>query len=278
MALKSFLCSYAHSLPQQIKAVVNLDAPYGIAINNNGEIVVSEWGSHRVSILTTQGNSCRTFGSYGDEPEQMTYPAGIATAGKDIIYVSSQHKLQKFADKRLKKCVGKKGVKKEEFDDPRGLAVYNNMLYVIDRKNHRVQVFDLDLNFVRIIGSRGMKEGEFDEPLDVKFSTDGNMYVAEFNNKRVQVLDSNDQCIRMIGQNHVGLPTGLHVVNGMVYVSDFTDDRVVVYKTTGEYVTTIGVRGRGVEQLRSPYCITSNENNLFVCDSANNRIYIFGLL
>ena len=246
-------------------------------MNNNGEIVVSEWGSHRVSILTIQGNNCRTFGSYGDGPEQMTYPAGIATAGKDIVYVSSQHKLQKFADKRLKKCIGKKGRNEGEFDDPRGLAVYNNMLYVSDRKNHRVQVFDLDLNFVKKIGSHGTKEGEFDEPFDVKFSTDGSMYVAEFNNKRVQVLDSNGQCIRMIGQNHVGLPTGLHVVNGKVYVSDFTDDRVVVYNTTGEYVTTFGFRGRGIEKLRSPYCITSDENKLFVCDSANNRVHIFDL-
>ena len=49
---------------------------------------------------------------HGDGSEPMTYPAGIATAGIDIVYVSSQHKLQKFVDRKLKKCVGKKGVNK----------------------------------------------------------------------------------------------------------------------------------------------------------------------
>ena len=46
--------------------------------------------------------------------------------------------------------------------------------------NHRIQVFDLDLNFVRSIGSRGKGRGEFNAPDDVKFDTAGNMYVADF--------------------------------------------------------------------------------------------------
>ena len=45
-----------------------------------------------------------------------------------------------------------------------------------------IQVFDLDLNFVRSIGSRGSGRGEFDQPYDVKFDTAGNMYVAEWGN------------------------------------------------------------------------------------------------
>ena len=51
------------------------------------------------------------------------------------------------------------------------------MTYVGDRNNHRIQVFDLDLNFVRSIGSRGKGRGELNAPYDVKFDTAGNMYV-----------------------------------------------------------------------------------------------------
>ena len=66
--------------------------------------------------------------------------------------------------------------------------------------NHRIQVFDLDLNFVRSIGSQGKGRGEFDSPYDVEFDTAGNMYVAEYYKRRVQVIDSSGRFIRSLGQ------------------------------------------------------------------------------
>ena len=212
--------------------------------------------------------------------KQMRYPAGVAIDNEDNIYVSSAHKVQKFVCFEFKLSVGgEKGEEDGEFNDPRGLAIYDNLLYVSDRKNHRVQVFNLQLIYQKSI--RGEGDGKFDEPFDVKFDATGKMYVAEFNNKRVQVLDNNGTFIRMIGQedaNKVGLPTGLCVKENYVYISDFTDDRIMVYTTDGGYHATLASRGRGIEKLHSPYCITSNNHNIFVCDSANRRIYPFKLL
>ena len=131
----------------------------------------------------------------------MIYPRGIATDDSGTIYVSSEHKLQKFTSTgELIKCVGQEGGKEGEFYDPRGLTLRDNLVYVCDRNNHRIQVFDLDLNFVRSIGSHGSGRGEFDRPYDVKFDTAGNMYVAEWGNERVQVMDSSGQFIREFGQ------------------------------------------------------------------------------
>ena len=181
---------------QPVTTIPNLEKPYGIALRKSGEIVITEWGGDRVSILDNRGQTFLMFGERGETPESMTYPAGVAVDKEEkYIYVSSEHKLQKFSSQgELKKCVGnEKGGKKGEFyefDDPRGLAIYEDNLYVSDRNNHRIQVFDLDLNFVRSIGSCGNGINEFNEPFDVKFDTSGNMYVAEFSNKRVQVIDS----------------------------------------------------------------------------------------
>ena len=61
----------------------------------------------------------------------------------------------------LIKCVGGRGGKEGEFNDPRGVTLYDNQVFVCDCDNHRIQVFDLDLNFVRSIGSRGKGRGEF---------------------------------------------------------------------------------------------------------------------
>ena len=206
-------------LGHPVRVVTGLNTPYGIAFNKCGEMIVSEHCRHRVSIFDIRGQKIRRFGSCGDSPDQMVGPAGIAIDDTDNIYVSSYHKLQKFTSSgELIKCVGQEGRKEGEFDNPRGVTLYDNQLYVCDRNNHRIQVFDVDLNFVRSIGSRG---GEFDKPapLDVKFDTAGNTYIAECGNGRVQVMDSSGHFIRSFGQEGgERMPSGLHIADKYICV------------------------------------------------------------
>ena len=167
-------------------------------------MIISEWGE-RVSIFQMRGQGkIQTFGSSGDRPHEMILPAGIATDDADNIYVNSEHKLQKFTSRgKLIKCTGEKGKKEGEFDDPRGLTLYNNKVYVCDCNNHCIQIFDLDLNFVLSIGSRGKGRGEFNQPYDIKFDTAWNIYVAEWGNKRVQVMDKSGKFIREFGEGRL---------------------------------------------------------------------------
>ena len=260
-------------LGHPVRTVTGLELPYGIAFNNREEMIVSECFGHRLSILDTRGQKIRTFGSHGDSPHQMIRPRGIATDDSGNIYVSSEHKLQKFTSTgELIKCVGREGGKEGEFDDPRGLTVRDNLVYVCDRNNHRIQVFDLDLNFVRSIGSRGSGRGGFDRPFDVKFDTAGNMYVADW---RVQVMDSSGRFIREFGQGKLSAPSCLLTADKYVYVSDIIG-RIVVYETSGQYVTSFGRRGENEGEFDGPFCITSCVDGfIHVCDYGNDRVQIF---
>ena len=264
-------------LGHPVRVVTDLDRPYGIAYNSQEEMIVSERGGHRVSTFKIRGlGKIRTLGSQGDRPHQMKGPTGIATDDADNIYVSSVHKLQQFTSRgELIKCTGEKGKKEGEFDDPRGLTLYENEVYVCDCNNHRIQIFDLDLNFVRSIGSRGEGRGEFDEPHDIKFDTAGNMYVAEQGNGRVQVMDRSGQFIRKFGEGKLKGPSGLHIADKCVYVSDVSDDCIVVYETSGQFVTSFGRPGQEGE-FDCPYCITSCvDGYIHICDWFNNRVHIF---
>ena len=267
-------------LGSPVRVVKDLNYPYGIASNSRGEMIVSERGGHQVSVFDVGGRRIRTFGSRGGRPEQMKYPKGIAVDDTDNIYVSSQHKLQKFTSSgELIKCIGRSDSKEGEFDDPRGVTIHSNQVYVCDRNNDRIQVFDLDLNFIGSIGSRGSGRGEFDSPHDVAFDTTGNMYVVEYDNNRVQVMDSSGQFIRMFGQEGEGklrYPTALHIADKYVYVSDYSNHRIAVYETSGQYVTSFGRRGEGEGEFRYPYCITSCVSGcIYVCDLGNNRVQVF---
>ena len=264
-------------LGHPVRTVTGLNWPYGIAFNNREEMIVSECDADRLSILDTRGQRIRTFGSRGDSPHQMIGRKGVATDDSGNIYVSSQHKLQKFTSTgELIKCVGRKGGKEGEFDDPRGLTLHDNLVYVSDRNNNRIQVFDLDLNFFQSIGSRGSGRGEFGAPSDVKFDTAGNMYVADWANERVQVMDSSGRFIREFGQGKLTWPSGLLIADKYVYMSDVSGRCIVVYETSGQYVTSFGRHGRDDGEFSCPYCITSCVNGfIHVCDYGNGRVQIF---
>ena len=265
-------------LGHPVGVVTGLAGPHGIAYNSQEEMIISECGGHRLSIFEIRGQGkIRTFGSRGDRPHEMMAPGGIATDSADNTYVGSQHKLQKFnSTAELIKCTGRKGKKEGDLDDPRGLTVYNNEVYVCDHSNHRIQIFDLDLNFVQSIGSHGKLRGEFIEPTDVKFDTDGNMYVADGGNGRVQVISRSGHFIRKFGEGKLKEPSGLHIADKYVYVSDFCRDCVVVYDTSGQFVTSFGSYGKNKGEFRGPYCITSCvDGYIHVCDWLNNRVQIF---
>ena len=264
-------------LAHPVRVVTGLNCPYGIAFNSRGEMIVSKQYDDRIAIF---GIRIRTFGSYGDSPEQMEYPRGIAVDDIDNVYVSSVDKLQKFTSSgELIKCVGQEGSKEGEFDEPRGLALHNNQVYVCDRNNHRIQVFDLDLNFIQSIGSCGNGRGEFDRPFDVKFHTDGYMYVTEYDNKRVQVLNRSGHFIRVFDEEGKGKlcgPSGLYIVDKYVYVSDYSDNRIVVYETSGQFVTSFGGPGCKEGEFSGPRYITSCADGfIHVCDQGNKRVQIF---
>ena len=264
-----------------VRTVTGLNYPYGIAFNSHQEMIVSENCGNRLSIFDIRGQKIRTFGSHGYSADQMISPKCIATDDTENIYVSSLHKLQKFTSSgelitSSGELIKRKSRKEGNFDYPCGVTLYDNQVYVCDSDNHRIQVFDLDLNFVRSTGSRG---GEFNAPRDVKFDTAGNMYVTEWGNKRVQVLDTSGQFIGAFGQEgerKLEGPSGLHIVDKYVYVSDHSGHCIVVYETSGQFVTSFGRHGQNAGEFNGPSCITScTDGFIYVCDFGNKRVQIF---
>ena len=265
--------AYLHptQLGRPVRVLTDLKRPHSIVHSCHDEMIISERVGHRLSVLEVgRGERIRTIGSCGYNSDQMIAPAGLAIDDANNIYVSSWHKLQKFTiSGDLIKCIGQKGKKEGEFDDPRGVALHNNYVYVCDCDNHRIQVFDLDLNFVRSIGSHGKGRGELNEPFDVQFDTAGDMYVAELGNGRVQVMNTNGLYIQAFGQEGEGKlrgPSGLHIADKYVYVSDGSRHRVVVYETSGQFVASFGGHGQNNGEFDGPFCINSCPDGLiYIC-------------
>ena len=120
-------------------------------------------------------------------PEEMTI-----AEHSDSVFVSDSYnnKIHKFksTDGEYTTSTGGKGSRPGKLNRPNGLCVARtgSHLYICDSDNHRIQVFDLDLKFVRCFGSQGSKPGQFMWPDNVAVGLNGVVYVTDLENHRIR--------------------------------------------------------------------------------------------
>ena len=75
-----------------IRTIGGVKEPWGVAINQKGEVVVAEWGGNCVSVFSPSGEKIRSFGTLGCGPGQFLYPRSVAIGNEgDILSYSEVH-------------------------------------------------------------------------------------------------------------------------------------------------------------------------------------------
>jgi len=121
--------------------------------------------------------------------------------------------------------------------NPADIAIDSqNIVYVADSGNNRVQKFDSSGNFLGMWGTAGSGDGQFNSPVGIAIDpSSGNVFVVDRANDRIQVFDSNGNFITKFGSSGSGdgqleNPLGVTVsTDGRVYVTDEGNARVVVF-------------------------------------------------
>ena len=83
-------------LRQPVSVIEGVKRPYGVAFNSHGKMYVIEMHSSQVAVFDSSGKRISTIGSRGDGPGQFQSLGNVAIDSNDNIYVTSEHKLQKF--------------------------------------------------------------------------------------------------------------------------------------------------------------------------------------
>ena len=149
----------------------------------------------------------------------------------------------------------------------------NGTIFVSDRNNHKIHVFDADRKFIRSFGQQGVETGQLQHPTGVTISTDGLLYVTHSN--VVDVLKDDGVFMKQIGCGTLNWPWDVAVHQGEVFVADLGNHRVAVFSQDGELIRTIGSEGTGPGQLRHPTGVAiSPDGELYVSDSNNGRVQV----
>jgi streptogramin lyase len=128
---------------------------------------------------------------------------------------------------------------------PTGIAFDNfdskDWMYVADRDNQRVQVFNITSGTpvysatIGVTGQRGSDNAHFDEPQQLAVDSSNNLYVADRQNYRIQKCSYSMgwSCttfhgtgINGDGANQLGHVEGLGIFGSTLYIADSSNDRV----------------------------------------------------
>ncbi|KRX40101.1 E3 ubiquitin-protein ligase TRIM71 [Trichinella murrelli] len=177
------------------------------------------------------------------------------------------------------------GCRDGQFDRPAGVAVTSsNDIVVVDKDNHRVQVFTSNGLFKLKFGEKGRDVGQFNYPWGVAVSPDDIIAVSDTRNHRVQLFTANGLFWRKFGYEQALYYKQFDSPRGVafgpdgrrLFCTDFNNHRLVVYDLAAGRVTMHGIEGEAEAHFRRPQGIdVDTQGNLFVADSRNNRIQIF---
>ena len=266
--------------PNPVRIIPGLRHPFAAVFNGEQQLLVTESGQH-VRLLSKRGEIC-DFASLNDA--MLT---GIAVDDDAYVYTadSSSHSLAKFnmIGKRVKEKNCEEGSKNGQLAHPCGLKVVRNeKLYVCDRNNSRIQVFDKELNFLQSFGSHGDGEGELHWPYDMAVDHHGYVFVTDCDNHRIQVFNKEGKYVSHFGSEGTGhgklnRPMGISLgADGLLYITEYGNHRVSVFTTGGKHVDSLCQYGTKAGECCYPVGIAIDQDGfLYICDQGNNRIQVF---
>jgi|GEM_PF-5166144 len=200
---------------------------------------------------------------------QIKNPTGIAIQQPDIFYIADRdanrilkvNKAGTVLDRR-----GRFGWEPEEFDYPSDLVLAQNLnLYVADYNNARVQHFDREMNFVRVIPLEfsGLERAPY--PGSVARSPGGWIYVLDDEGHQILQLRPDGSLAKVFGGfselgNQLRNAFQLRVDGSdHLYILGNDPARIYIFDRFGTYVTSVGH-----PEMQTPAGMTSLRRGVFV--------------
>ena len=206
--------------------------PHAVRVDPEGNIWTVDNDTHQVLKMDSSGRVRMVVGRHaqgGETEENFNRPTDVAFAPNGDFYVSDGYvnsRVVRFSKEgRYITAWGKKGDGEGEFNIPHAIAVdRQGRVYVGDRENYRVQIFDPDGNFLtqwRHVGA----------PWGLELRPDGTLFIADGYNDRILKVTLEGKVLGAFGTNG-RMPGELNFAHhlaidpsGNIFVSEIKNQR-----------------------------------------------------
>ena len=212
---------------------------YGISVNTEGQIVVTDNNGHCVYVFDKDGNCLKKIGGRGSSTGQFQFPDGILFLNDNEVLIADNinDRIQRLDINTgtVVKSFGKKGREKGEFGRPIDVTVNDEeRIVVTEHRNGRIQVMSEEGESIFTFGDKGSE--------------------------------------KLLG------PTCCTLYKNVFLVSDTSNHCIKAFDQLGTFLYKFGKQGNQDGQFNRPRgLLVDSSDNLLVCDFGNNRVQQFSL-
>ena len=259
--------------------------PAALALDQrSGIILVADKKAGCVDAFGLQGTPRFQYGPKNG----LKAPIGLAVAGNGDVYVAED-------EGGPIKIIGSKGEmtalelpaeQAQESPKPGRMTLdQDGNLYVVERTNCRVYVFDKGKKLKFKLGGIGDKRGEFKMLQDVAVDRQGRIYALDsIGGIPVQVFDRKGNYLygfgsRGEGEQNISFPAGLFIDReDQIWVVDKTQHSLKVFDRSGVLLRAFGNYGQGEGMLFYPVDAgIDNFGRIYVLEAGSRRLQVFSL-
>ena len=272
--------------PRQFRPVLSfgeqiLQRPWGVAVNEQDEIAVSDIGNHTIHLFKSNGTHIKSFGEQGTQHGEFDWPCGIVFHGANII-VAEQSKNSRVQELSRQggylRHFGGNGSLDHQLNFPTGLSIDSDgNIIVADMGNKLIKIFSTDGQFLNKLGT----EGSFTKPYHC-IQHDNYLIVSDIGDHSVKLFDRKGNFLYKFGKkgNADGEFNSPHCLSmnkaGHLMVCDSDNHRIQVFDLSGKFAAKFGTKGSEMGE----FCLLASaavlsDGKIVVADFRNSRIQIF---
>lgn len=327
--------SYGYNGDGSDARTFKLSYPGGIAVDVSGNVIVCDRSNHRIRKISTDwkietiAGKGAPRGYSGDgglaKNAYLNFPTNVVIDSLDNIYFSDQtnNVVRKIDTSGIITTVAGNGTagfsgdsgdpKLAQLNEPEGLAIYDNKLYIADKSNNRIRVVDLvDPPVITTYAGNGSTGAGAENvpalstalsaPRGISFAPDGTLYVAAFGAHKIKKITPAGNVSTFAGTGIAGYsgdggqaaaakinqPTDVCVSpSGNIYIADYRNHAVRMAAPSGIITTVAGTPGVAgyfgdgasatAARLNYPVNVAVNAaGDLFISDRNNHVIRAVG--
>jgi len=268
----------------------NLKEPTGLAVDRQGTLYVTDNGNDRLITFNSELVPVREVGGQGSQAGELRRPGFVTVDNNLNVFVADEgnRRLSRF-DARLN-FVDDFSLSNSSdplsVGEPSGIAITEyGKVWIADRRNNRIALFNSGGAFDRFIGEFGYSGGQLNAPEKLLRDAQDNMIVSDAGNHRLVVYDGYGNFERDIVEHGDDILFQRPVAatfdkSGLLWVVDAQKATIMVLSNKGVKIFEAGPLFTGITSpVRNPSDIVFlSADQLALSDRGNNRVLIMRLI